>query len=369
MKKFNKIFLLFTGILFLASCAEEERDPQIYLLKSPAVSSPAATKSFILEEAKAGDVMETYTWTAADFGFPAAISYTLQFAEAGKNFAGLMNIAVTQGLQYALTQGELNQLLLAKNYTAGSQYNFEGRVKASVGDYAPVQYSPVFKFSVIPFETKLPPLYLLGDATIDGWDNKTDQAMPFWSVGVYGIVTPLKTGAYFKVIKTQGAWAPMWGHASGTWESGTLFYRPTETVADPASIPSPPVDGDYLVVVNIEALTYTVTAMPAVVYLVGDGCSAGWNPAGGLPFTRTAPGKYTITTALNASANLKIMYSNSGAWAPQWGTVAGANSAMGKLAFRPNEGVSDPASIPTPATAGTYTVELDFSENTYKIIQ
>ena len=369
MKRLYKTVLLFTGILFLASCAEEERDPQIYLLKFPNISSPSGTKSYILEEAKAGDVMETYSWSKADFGFPAAISYTLQFAEDGNKFATPMNIAVTQGLQYALTQGELNQMLLAKNYTAGRQYSFEGRVKASVGEYAPPQYSQIFKFSVIPFETKLPPLFLLGDATIDGWDNKTDQAMPFWSVCVYGIVTPLKANAYIKVIKTQGAWAPQWGQASGTWESGTLAYRPTESVADPAAIPGPPADGDYLVVVNIEALTYTVTAMPEVVYLVGDGCSAGWTPTAGLPFTKTAPGKYTLTTALNASSNLKIMYSNSGAWAPQWGTVAGANSAMGKLSFRPNEGVADPASIPTPATAGTYKIELDFSENTYRITQ
>jgi len=238
-----------------------------------------------------------------------------------------------------------------------------------VGDYAPSQYSPVFKFAVIPFDVKLPPLYLLADATLDGWDNKTDQAMPFWSNGIYGIVTPLKANAYIKVIKTQGAWAPQWGQASGTWEAGSLAYRPTESVADPAAIPSPPAGGDYLVVVNIDALTYTVTAMPDAVYLVGDGCSAGWTPTAGLPFTKTAPGKYTLTTALTASKNLKIMYSNSGAWAPQWGTTAGAISALGKLSFRPNETVADPASIPTPATAGTYKIDLDFSENTYKISQ
>ena len=63
MKKFNKIFLLFTGILFLASCAEEERDPQIYLLKYPTVGSPTGTKSYILEESKAGNVMENYSWS------------------------------------------------------------------------------------------------------------------------------------------------------------------------------------------------------------------------------------------------------------------------------------------------------------------
>lgn len=369
MKKLNKIFLLLTGILFLASCAEEEYDPQIYLLKYPTVGSPAGTKSYILEESKKDNVMESYSWSAADFGFPAAISYTLQFADDGSKFANPINVVTTSGLGHAMTQGDLNQQLLAKSYTAGKQYAFEGRVRASVGEYAPAQYSPAFKFTVIPFETKLPPLYLLGDATLAGWDNKTNLAMPFWSNGIYGIVTPLKTGAYFKVIKTQGAWAPMWGQATGTWDAGTLFYRPTESVSDPASIPSPPTAGDYLVVVNITALTYTVTAMPDVVYLVGDGCSAGWTPTAGLPFTKTAPGKYTLTTALNAAKNLKIMYSNSGAWAPQWGTTAGAISAMGKLSFRPNEGVADPASIPTPATAGTYKIELDFNENTYKITQ
>ncbi len=368
MKKIHSILLLFIGILFFVSCAEEERDPQIYLLKSPAMASPTGTKSYLLEEAKAANVMESYSWSEADFGFPAAISYTLQFDETGKNFANPINVVVTSALGYSLTQGDLNQQLLARSFNAGSQYQMEGRVKASVGEYAPAQYSPVFKFSVIPFVTKLPPIYLLGDATLAGWDNKTNLIMPFWSVGVYGIVTPLKAGAWIKAIKTQGAWFPMWGHNAGTWDAGTLKYRPGDP-NDPPSIPSPPADGEYLVIFNIDALTYSVTAMPNAVYLVGDGCTAGWTPTAGLPFTKTAPGKYTLTTALSAAKSLKILYSNSGAWAPQWGTTAGAISALGKLAFRPNETIADPASIPTPATAGTYKIELDFSENTYKISQ
>jgi len=191
--------------------------------------------------------------------------------------------------------------------------------------------------------------------------------MAYWSLGIYGVVTPLQAGKYIKAIKTSGAWAPQWGQASGTWESGTLAYRPTESVADPASIPSPATAGDYLVVFNIDALTYTVTAMPDKVYLVGDGCSAGWTPTAGLAFTKSAPGVYSLTTALSASKNLKIMYSNSGAWAPQWGTVTGAISALGKLSFRLNETVADPVSIPTPTTAGNYRIDLNFNENTYKI--
>jgi hypothetical protein len=367
MKKINSIILYFAASLILFSCSEEERDPQMYLLGYPTISSPAATKTYLLTEAAMNSVAETFTWSAANFGFPAAITYTLQFSQAGKNFATPINVVSSGKLTFSYKVGDFNQLMLAQTFKGGSQYAMEGRVKASVGDYAPAQYSPVFTFNVIPFEMKLPPIYLLGDATLNAWDNTKAQVMSFWSAGVYGVVTPLQANKYIKAIKTLGAWAPQWGLATGTWASGTLAYRPTESVADPASIPSPPTAGDYLVVFNVDALVFSVTAMPDKVYLVGDGCTAGWTPTAGIAFTKSAPGVYTLTTALTASKNLKIMYSNSGAWAPQWGTSTGAISALGKLVFRPNEASADPASIPTPATAGNYKIDLNFNENTYKI--
>jgi starch-binding outer membrane protein SusE/F len=367
MKKINSIILFFVASIFLFSCSEEEREPQMYLLDNPRIISPAGTKTYLLTEANMNSVAETFIWTYAEFGFPAAVTYTLQFSQAGKSFATPINVVTTGNLGFSYKVSEFNQLMLAQSFKGGNQYAMEGRVKASLGDYAPAQYSPVFTFNVIPFEMKLPPIYLLGDATLNAWDNQKAQVMSFWSVGVYGVVTPLQANKYIKAIKTLGAWAPQWGQASGTWDSGKLAYRPTESVADPASIPSPPTAGDYLVVFNIDALTYTVTAMPDKVYLVGDGCSAGWTPTAGLPFTKSAPGIYSLTTALNAAKNLKIMYSNSGAWAPQWGTVTGAISALGKLTFRASEAVADPASIPTPATAGNYKIDLNFNENSYKI--
>ena len=367
MKKINSILMLFIGILFLVSCEEEVRDPRMYLMMNPTVTAPTTTKTYILTENTVANVLETFTWTAGDFGFPAAITYTLQFAPAGKSFATPINIASSGALTYALKVGDLNQQLLALSYKGGTQYAMEGRIKASVSEFANPMYSPVFTFNVIPYEQKLPPIYLVGDATLNAWDNKAGQVMAYWSTGVYGVVTPLLAGKYIKALKTSGAWAPQWGLGSGTWDAGTLAYRATESNPDPPSIPSPPTAGEFIVVFNITALTYSVTAMPATVYLVGDGCSAGWTPTAGLAFTKTGVGKYSLTTTLTAAKNLKIMYSNSGAWAPQWGTVSGAISALGKLSFRPNDAAADPASIPSPASAGSYKIELDFNENTYKI--
>jgi starch-binding outer membrane protein SusE/F len=367
MKKIQSILLFIVGIFFVVSCGKVDTEPQLFLKEVPTVSSPAATKTYILTEANASLVAENYVWSAADFGFPAAITYTLQFALAGKSFASPINVVSSGNKSFTFKVGDLNQLMLAQSFKGGQQYALEGRVKATVSDYALPQYSATFTFNVVPYEMKLPPIYLVGDATLNAWDNTKGQVMAYWSLGIYGVVTPLKANLYIKAIKTSGAWAPQWGQASGTWASGSLASRPTETVTDPPSIPSPPTAGDYLVVFNIDALTYTQTAMPDKVYLVGDGVSIGWTPTSGIPFTKTAPGVYTLTTSLIASKGLKIMYSNSGAWAPQWGTVTGAIAALGKLSFRPNDAAADPPSIPTPATAGNYKIDLNFTDNTYKI--
>ena len=216
MKRINSILTLFIGAFFLLSCAEEEREPQLYLLGAPKVSSPAGIKSYILTETAVGSVAETFTWSAANFGFPAAVTYTLQFAQAGKNFTPAINVVSSANLNYSIKVGDFNQLMLAQSFKGGQQYAMEGRVKASVGDYAAAQYSPVFTFNVIPFEMKLPPIYLLGDATLNEWDNNKAQVMNFWSVGVYGVVTPLKADKYIKGIKTLGAWAPERGQGTGT---------------------------------------------------------------------------------------------------------------------------------------------------------
>jgi len=367
MKRIQSILLFIIGVFIVASCGKEDTEPQMYLKGGPIVSSPSATKTYLLLETNANAVAETFTWSVADFGFKAVVTYTLQIAQAGKSFATPMNLVSSGNLTYAIKVSDLNQLMLSQSLKGGTQYAMEGRVKATVSDYAPPQYSATFTFNIIPYEMKLPPIYLVGDATLGQWDNTKGQVMSYWSTGIYGVVTPLQASKNIKAVKTSGAWAPQWGQASGTWDSGKLAYRPTETVTDPPSIPSPPTAGDYLVVFNIDALTYTQTLMPDKVYLVGDGCSAGWTPTAGIAFTKSAPGLYSLTTALIASKSLKIMCSNSGAWAPQWGTVSGAISALGKLSFRPTEAVADPASIPSPSTAGNYKIELNFNENTYKI--
>lgn len=106
-------------------------------------------------------------------------------------------------------------------------------------------------------------LYMLGSATEVQWDNAAPLEMTMDSPGIFTIVTTLTAGdeSFLKFLEVIGQWAPQYGtDAEGTWESGNLVYRFTESEPDPPGIPGPEVTGTYLIEVNLSSMTYTVTA-------------------------------------------------------------------------------------------------------------
>jgi len=370
MKKINSILSIIALLLVFVSCEKETFEPVIQYGDSPVLtSSETGGGTFLLTEEEKDNVLFSFSWTEADFGFPSAITYSLEIDDAGNGFAGATDIVSSTNMDYDVTVGELNSLLTSLEYPTGTETPLEIRVKASVSDYADGLYSEAFNFNVITYSVKLPPIYLLGDATDPGWDNANALPAPYLSKGKYGIAAHLKAGAYLKFIKTLGQWAPQWGtDADGTSTGGNLVYRPTEDVEDPAGIPSPAVEGDYRIDADIENLTYSIYPIPDVIYLVGGATTVGWDPANGIPFTKDDVGMYSLTTDLSTgNGGMKIMATNSGAWAPQWGSDGNGNSLLGKLSYRAGDSDPDPAEIPEPSSAGTYKIEIDFSEYTYKI--
>ena len=102
-------------------------------------------------------------------------------------------------------------------------------------------------------------LYLVGSATTAGWVNTA--GLPFTEVEphIFEITTTL-VGGGMKFLEVLGQWAPQWGtDATATGEGGPLFYRPNETVADPAEVPSPGT-GTFTIRVDLTTISYTITA-------------------------------------------------------------------------------------------------------------
>jgi starch-binding outer membrane protein SusE/F len=367
MKKIGILLIVFMGLFAIQSCEEFETQPSIKYRGGPTLTVTGSASMFLSQET-AGETVLGMVWSVADFGYFGAVNYTVELAKAGSGFSDPYELTTINGLRYSLTGGALNDMLIMMECSPDVNAAMELRVKAFVSENAEPQYSDVFAFTAVPYSVKLPPIYLLGDATDPGWDNANALPAPYMSPGVYALVAHLKANAYIKFIKTLGAWAPQWGtDDAGTPTEGNLVYRPDETVADPPAIPSPAVEGDYRVIADINNLTYTVYPIPDVVYIVGGATTIGWDAASALAFTKDGVGLYSLTTDLApGNGGMKIL-ANQGAWAPQWGAAENAGPTYGKLAYRATEADSDPAEIPEPATAGTYTIEIDFTENIYKI--
>lgn len=207
-----------------------------------------------------------------------------------------------------------------------------------------------------------PEMFMLGDGSAAGWDN--NAALPMTGAdGVYSITTTLNgAGTFVKFITTLGQWAPMYGtDAAGTSTGGVLVYRETESDPDPASIPAPDAAGVYVVTININDMTYSI-AEP--LYMLGDGCSAGWDNGAALPMFTSGNGVYFLKTTLVGGANIKFI-TTLGQWAPMYGQDGAGTTEAGSLVYRATEGDPDPASIPT--TEGTFVVTLDIPNLTYTV--
>lgn len=100
-------------------------------------------------------------------------------------------------------------------------------------------------------------LYLVGAATTAGWDNTA--GLPFTEVEphVFEITETLIAGEGMKFLEVIGQWAPQWGtDESATSDGGPLIFRPDESVADPAEVPSPGA-GSFKIRVDLTSMTYT----------------------------------------------------------------------------------------------------------------
>ncbi len=108
------------------------------------------------------------------------------------------------------------------------------------------------------------PIYLLGSGTEAGWNNNAALEMSYLGEGEFGILAYLReNGDMIKFISQLGQWTPQWGYGgSGDEWSGTLSYRPTESVPDP-----PPVmitnltPGEYLIFADTANLFYDIYSM------------------------------------------------------------------------------------------------------------
>ncbi len=248
----------------------------------------------------AGLPSNTFSWSAAFKGYTGAITYTLQYDSAGKNFVAPVEIPVGASLySLALTQGEMNATALNSGIPGGNTGKVEYRIKA-VTALGAIAYSNIVNVTINSYlpilRVYLPGGYQSSTGNGNDWDPPTaPELIRDLRAGVfnkmYYIYIYLPANAEFKITVGR-SWAVNYGGTGGN----LVFNGPNNLSVSTA--------GYYRVSVNISTLQYNITA--GRMGFVGGATGAGWNPPGVFP-----------TYALgNAGTNLFVGLTNftSGGW-------------------------------------------------------
>jgi starch-binding outer membrane protein SusE/F len=128
----------------------------------------------------------------------------------------------------------------------------------------------------------------------------------------------------------------------------------------------------YSNVIKIKITPFLDVAVPipptGELYITGDGTPSGWTnaPPVAQKATKLSNTEYTITMNFTPGLFYKFL-STQNAWQPQYG---GPSATGGDFAANMGlPGQSDPPAIPTPATAGSYKVTLNFKTGKYTVVK
>ncbi|MDO6388822.1 SusE domain-containing protein [Pontibacter sp. BT731] len=272
----NKLFTLCLISLVLFSCEKEE---ERLVLRPGAVPTLASTANSVelAAENKAEDAI-TLNWTAADYGFQAAVTYTLQFIAEGGDFAEAREVETTPGmLSKTLTVAELNTLATQLGLAPNNEGTMQVRVKSSVAESVTPTHSNVVSIKVTPFLDIIEYVSLWVPGSHQGWDPaKAPKVSSVNDNGVYeGYVNFPDAKTNFKLNP-----APNWDNDFGGTSSGnkgTLVAKGTDLQVDGA--------GYYLLKANTNQLTWE--AVKTTWGVIGD-ATGSWDNDQDMTYDATA---------------------------------------------------------------------------------
>ncbi|GAA4380197.1 SusE domain-containing protein [Hymenobacter koreensis] len=241
-------------LLFVFSACEKD-ETRVVMTQGAAPQLTASSTTASLVQANAASNAVTYTWTAADFGYQAAVGYVLQFARQGTNFANPMEFNMGAELSKTFTVGELNGLYMSFDCNAaGVNARLDVRVKATLTDAMPPVLSNVTTIQATPYQAQQLPSErwaIIGSATANGWGTETPMNYDFCT-RTWTITLPL-TAAEFK-FRANNSWDKNLGD-EGTGDAMTTGRKLVYNVAPTPNPPNIalPAAGTYTVTLDVNA--------------------------------------------------------------------------------------------------------------------
>lgn len=278
MKTYRLLFLLSLLAALVTGCAD---DNYMELDKgSTPLEITASAAGVELDAANPATDALKIAWTSgSNQGTHAAISYTFQMDAAGNNFAGGISLDLGREVYEKIYRNEeLNDLLLG-DFGVGinEEVVLEARVIATIAaEGMEPEVSNVQRVSIKTHKPITKTLYLIGDATPNGWSaDEATEMRPINNVAKgFAWTGALSTGK-FKFITTLGEFVPSYNKGES---DNKLYLR--ESGDDPYDEQFEITEaGTYTVTVNLITLAVNIARGEGPEYselwLVGN--PTGWN--------------------------------------------------------------------------------------------
>jgi len=328
MKNIYKILIAFIGVLAVSCNADavDER-PILNVVAAPEITAPTTGQNYVLDVEKAADEVAKFTWSAAEYSTDVAIKYTLLIDKKGGDFKAAKTLQTTTNsiTEVSVLERELNQAAIDLGGKPEVAAEYDVKISSNVsGGFSQVSKG-LITITVTPYVGKVPynfvEWYLVGDATVSGWDNNKGNQILFRSPtnsNEYAFTGYFKKG-YFKTIKNLGNWAPMYGG-----KDGSLVYRATDGDDDPPSI-EVPTDGYYKFKMDVQKLTYTfepyATGATAPTYstvgIIGDATAKEWLES--TPMVKSTFNAHVWTLGVTSLNDGGMKFRANNAWEVSWG--------------------------------------------------
>ncbi|MGD9929742.1 MAG: SusF/SusE family outer membrane protein [Mangrovibacterium sp.] len=192
-------------------------------------------------------------------------------------------------------------------------------------------------------------LYIVGEATSAGWTIENALIMNIIAPGVWTGTFELKAGKDFKFFPVQGSWDN--GIGADRFDN---FIGCSANGGDITN--NGPVDGTYLVVVDLNTKTLTVTDAPKI---LGGSVAADWNPANAVAMQMVESGVFDTYQYITVDGGgFKFVPTNAG-WDGDWGA---SKTTAGMLAQTDEDNLS-------VAADGFYRVRTNFNDMSYSVVE
>ena len=278
-----------------------------FAVKLPEITAPTVNDTFTLSDVDPDAIAMTITWEDPEIGdaSTATISYEVEMAEAGTNFASVSSLGTATSNSLEVKHGQLNEFVLASGGTADTASDFDFRLIATVntasGDL--FRTSEPVTLSITPYSVALPPsLFVVGAGAVDaGWSWASPVELVLQGKTYSGNINlSPDNGGNFRFFTEKDNWDSGQNYTFYADRGYTFDSNLTDALDGDNNFLFTGVAGEFFIEINTEA--ETITLSPPVVgpncnfdqlWVVGAGAvDAGWNWNSPIKISCTGTGVY-----------------------------------------------------------------------------